>query len=156
MKKGILILVLALMAGIAAFWFTRSHQQAAGGDALLDGIPELAWLRGELDLTDEQFDKAIELHIAYRPLCVEMCRRIADTHAKVEALARESREMSPELEQATLEHARVHAECQRKMLTHLYETAALMNERQAARYLEIVLPSALNPPASPAAASHHH
>jgi len=101
MKKGLLILVLALAAGVLAFWITRSHQQAERQAVLLDSMPELAWLRVELKLSDEQFAKASELHVAYRPTCEVMCRNIAEAHARLETLARSGRAMSPELAAAT-------------------------------------------------------
>ena len=143
MKKGLLILLLALAAGGAAFWVTRAHQQAEHRHVLLDTMPELAWLRGELKLTDEQFAKASVLHTAYRPQCVAMCRSIAEARTRMESLARSGRGMTPELTAAIDEHVRVQAECQRKMLAHLYQTAALLDDRQAARYLDKVLPLAL-------------
>lgn len=156
MKKGLAILVLALVAGLAAFLVTRSHQQADEAEALLDSMPELVWLRGELGLTDEQFAKATDLHAAYRPQCVEMCRRISEAHARVESAARSARGMTPDLAQAIRDHARVHAECQEKMLEHLYQTAGLMDASQAARYLETVLPPALNPAGNPTGDPHRH
>jgi hypothetical protein len=145
MKRGLLFLVLALAAGLAAFCFTRMHQQAAAGNGvLLDSMPELAWLRTELKLTDAQFAKASELHVAYRPTCAKMCQNIADAHEKLETLARSARGMTPELEAAIRDHARVHAECQQKMLEHLYQTANLLDDKQAARYLETMVPHALD------------
>lgn len=156
MKKGLLILVAALMAGIAAFYLTRSHQTAEQNEVLLDSIPELTWLRGELKLTDEQFAKASELHLAYRPVCEEMCANIVTSHRKLEEVAENSRGMSPELEQATREHARVHAECQQKMLQHLYQTAALLDDKQAASYLETTIPHALGSVSADKGSHDHH
>lgn len=144
MKKGLLFLVLALAAGVAAFFVTRSHQQAVHKEVLLDSLPELAWLRVDLKLTDDQFAKASELHLAYRPTCVTMCRNIADAQTRLEALARDARRMTPELEAAIQESARVHAQCRANMLEHLYQTADLLDDKQAARYLETMIPHALD------------
>jgi hypothetical protein len=155
MKKGLVILFIALAAGFAAFWVTRTHQQADRKEVLLDSMPELAWLRGDLKLTDEQFAMARALHTAYRPQCAAMCRSIAEARAKMESLARSGRGMTPELTAAIDEHARVQTECQRKMLAHLYQTAALLDDRQAARYLDKVLPLALGSNTSGGAASCH-
>jgi len=157
MKKGLLILVLALAAGAAAFMAARSHRQSEHNEVLLDTLSELAWLRTELKLSEAQFRQASELHTAYRPVCVEMCHNIAKTHAKLETLARSGRGMTPELEDAIRNHARVHAECQQKMLEHLYQTAALLDENQAARYLETMIPHALNAsPTSGTPRGHKH
>jgi len=136
--------MLAMAAGGAAFWVTRSHQLAGHQQVLLDSMPELAWLKGELKLSDEQFAKAIALHTGYRPQCVAMCGHIAAARANMESLARKSHSMTPELAAAISDHARVQALCRQKMLEHLYQTAALMDEKQAARYLAKVLPLALN------------
>lgn len=130
MKKGLLFLVLALAAGFAAFCLTRSHQQSVHNGLLMDSMPELAWLRTELKLTDDQFAKASALHAVYRPVCATMCRNIAEAHEKLETLARSGRGMTPELDAAIRDHARVHAECQRKMLEHLYETANLFDDNK--------------------------
>ncbi len=153
MKNGLLILLLALAAGTAAFWVTRSHQHPHDRQTvLLDSMPELAWLRTELNLTDAQFARACALHTAYRPQCVRMCRRIADARAP---LAHHARSITPELATAIRELARVRAECQEQMLDHLYQTAALLDGPQAALYLARVLPHALEPPADAAPSCQH-
>ena len=154
MKKGLLFLVLALVAGIAAFCIARSHRQAVHSGVLLDTMPELAWLRTELKLSDDQFAKASDLHVAYRPVCATMCRHIAEAHEKLETLARGGRGMTPELDAAIRDHARVHAECQRKMLEHLYQTAGMFDDKQAARYLETMIPHALDSAATGTESCH--
>lgn len=156
MKKGLLMLVLAIAAGAAAFYLTRSHQQSEHKAVLLDSMPELVWLRDELKLSDDQFAKASELHVAYRPKCEEMCRSISEAHAKLESVARKSRGISPELTEAIRNHARVHAECQQKMLEHLYQTAGVLDDKQAARYLETMVPHALNSKTRASEKPHHH
>lgn len=155
MKRGLLFLMAALVAGITAFCIARSHRQPANSGVLLDTMPELAWLRTELKLSDEQFAKAGELHVAYRPVCAEMCRHISDAHDHLESISRGARGMTPELDAAIKEHARVHAECQRKMLEHLYQTAALFDEKQADRYLETMIPHALDSTAKSGGESCH-
>jgi hypothetical protein len=73
-----------------------------------------------------------------------MCRRIAEAHSRLESLSRTARGMTPELEAAIRDHARVHAECQQRMLEHLYQTAKLFDDQQAARYLETMVHHALD------------
>ncbi len=145
MKKGVLILLLALLAGLAAFCAMRWHQSAGHHSGIvLDAMPELEWLRSELKLSDEQFSKVRALHIAYRPKCTEMCRRIAEAHDEIETIAKSIGEVSPEFRVALKKHADIHVECQEQMLKHLYETASTLNREQAARYLEEMLPFALD------------
>ena len=145
MKRGLLILFLALAAGLAAFFGMRSHKMGAHHDVLLDSMPELAWIKTDLKLSEEQFAKVRELHAAYRPHCEEMCHRIASTRERVQAAAAHSREMTPELEKAIREHAETRAQCQAEMLRHIYRTAATLDKDQASRYLETMLPFALDP-----------
>lgn len=144
MKKGLLILATALLAGLIAFCLMRSHTIARSGGNLLDSMPELAWVRTDLKLTDAQFAKVTELHVAYRPKCMEMCRRISEAHEKMEGLTAKQRKETPELDAAIREHALIHAECQQAMLKHLYETAAVLDEKQGSRYLETMMPYALD------------
>lgn len=144
MKRGLMLLAAALVAGVVAFFATRSHKMAESRTVLLDAMPELAWVRTELELTDDQFAKVSALHAAYRPKCAEMCRRIAEAQEKLEIAARDNRRMSPGLEAAIREHATTHAECRQAMLKHMYETAALLDEEQSARYLAEMLPFALD------------
>ncbi|HSP42910.1 MAG TPA: periplasmic heavy metal sensor [Luteolibacter sp.] len=143
MKKPLVILIVALIAGLIAFGIARKHCSPPSGHTLLDELPELAWLRTELALSDAQFSKVAELHAAYRPVCVEMCGRIEKSHARLEAVALKNRTTGAELQQAIADYERVRGECKLKMLEHLYQTAALMSEEQAGRYLKAVLPAAL-------------
>lgn len=147
MKKGLVILLIALVAGLTAFCTMRWHkasQSSHGEGIVLDAMPELNWLRKELQLTEEQFDKVRELHAAYRPKCTEMCRRIFEAHKKIESLASAHRVITPEYKVALNEHAAIHVECQEAMLNHLYQTAATLNPEQSKRYLEAMLPFALD------------
>ena len=144
MKRGIVILRIAIIAGGLAFWLTRSEKLADRQDVMLDSMPELTWVKSELKLSDSQFAKVSDLHAAYRPKCMEMCRRIAEAHVKVEELIRENPAVTPELEKAIQEHAAIHAECQQAMLHHIFQTSGVMDREQSARYLKEVVPFALN------------
>lgn len=145
MKKGLLILAIALMAGILAFFLIRGQQSSSGHHSvLLDSMPELAWMRTDLKLTDEQFSKAEQLHREYSPVCAEMCRRISESEAAVAKLANAQGSMSDELIKAIENHGYVIASCKRGMLEHIYKTASVMDEQQARRYLEVALPLALD------------
>lgn len=154
MKRALILLAVALVAGVTAFCFTRSHKMAERHGPLLDAMPELAWIRTDLKLTDEQFAKVSELHAAYRPKCEELCNRISQAHEKVAAAARSSGSMTSGLEAAIQEHAETHAQCQQAMLRHMYETAALLDKEQSVRYLETMLPIALD--FAPAESGHTH
>ena len=132
MKKrvawGGAILIFALACGAAAFVATRSHKIERSHLVLLDDMPELGWLRSELDLSDAQFAKVRELHVGYRPKCAEMCHRIHEAHERLDAASRGRRDVSPELKAAIEDHARIHAECQ-----HAAVCARLQPQRAGGR-----------------------
>jgi DNA-binding SARP family transcriptional activator len=159
MKNLLVVVVVSLVAGVASFSLMRSHKlasNATNGGPLVDTLPELAWVRTELKLTDSQFAKVSELHVAYRPKCLELCQNIAAAHEKLARLTTSDRKVTPELEAAIREHAEVHANCQQAMLRHLYETAATLDEKQANRYLELMIPYALDAPPSDQESNHCH
>ena len=147
MKKGLLVFMVALVAGMVAFcavrWQKTGHHHSGNGIAL-GSLPELVWLKEDLELSEEQFSKVRELHMAYSPGCAEMCRRIAEAHKKIEAFATSTREITPEYKAALRQHADIHVECQEAMLKHLYQTAAALNPQQAERYLKTMLPFAMD------------
>lgn len=140
MRKALLIGLLALTAGVLSFQVTRGCRPVHSKDVLLDEMPELAWLRRDLKLTDTQFDRVAGLHERYRPECVEMCGRIESARGRVDELLRRSTSVTPELESAMRELERVRADCRLAMLRHVYETAAVLDDPQAARYLDALLP----------------
>ena len=144
MKKGLLILVLAIAASILAFFLTHSKSVTNTDPVFLDSMPELVWLRTDLKLSDEQFSKVEQLHRDYRPVCAEMCHRIEQSRASLAKLAGAQDGMSEDLAKAIQMHGHVIAECKRSMLEHIYQTASLMDEQQARRYLEVTIPLALD------------
>lgn len=145
MKRVLIVIAVALVAGVCAFTWMRSQRiPHHDSSILLESMPELAWLRTELKLTDFQFTQVSKLHAAYLPECAEMCKRIADAHERLDQAARGKSEVTPELKSVIEDHARIHAECQERMLGHLYETARVLDAKQAERYLEVMLPYALD------------
>lgn len=149
MKRGLLIITAALLAGLAGFMLTSRQSRVpvaehpAGGHAS-SMLPELAWLRHEFKLTEEQFSKISELHLAYRPTCESLCEKIIVSRKKVTELVAAGTDVSPGLKDAFREHALLLAECQSAMLGHLYETAAVLPPDQAKRYLEVMMPHVID------------
>jgi hypothetical protein len=136
MKRSILILMLGLLAGLAAFaglysWKTVPHQKAVQESA----APELAWLRTEFNLSDEDFVRISELHLGYLPECEEMCRRIEAVHAKLRPLVLDSTAVTPQIEGLLAEAADLRRHCQSVMLQHFYAVSRAMPEAEGRRYL---------------------
>lgn len=134
MKKSGIILLAGLAAGVLAyaclFFSTAGRRNGAAGTA-----PELAWLKAEFRLSDEQFARVALLHALYRPTCAEMCRRIDEKNAALQTLLAARNSVTPEIQAALAEAARVRAECQSAMLNHVYEVSRMMPPEQARRYL---------------------
>lgn len=144
MKRSLVVLAIAVIAGVAAFWLIRNQIADKPQSVLLDSMPELAWVKSELKLSDEQFAKVSALHADYRPKCMEMCGKIAAAHEKVEEMIRENPEVTPELVRVIHEHAAIHADCQQAMLVHIFQTADVLDRDQKALYMKKVLPYALD------------
>ncbi len=144
MKRSVLVFAIAIIAGVAAFCLIRTQIAVRHQNVLLDSMPELAWVKSELKLNDEQFAKVSALHAAYRPKCMEMCGKIAAAHEKVEDMIYKNPGVTPELERAIHEHAAIHADCQQAMLDHIFQTAGVLNREQAALYMKEMLPYALD------------
>lgn len=155
MKRGLLILALALILGACMFLCARMMTRTQAPLRLAPGfqgesgnlLPELEWLRARLRLGDAQFEKVRALHLEYRPRCDDLCRRIRDAdRSLLEISKREPR--PPELTAALRSRADLKLECHHAMLDHVHRTAACLDPDQARQYLEIVLPHVLGiPPA---------
>lgn len=152
MKRRHWFLLTLLVAGLAGFAVMRWQSPAMTGMSPQgrSRLPELEWLRREFHLTEEQFLKTSELHLAYRPTCELLCSRVMASQEKVKRLAEAGRQVTPALEAALQEHAALHLECQTAMITHLYETAACLAPDQAKDYLAALLPHVIELSMEPA------
>jgi Spy/CpxP family protein refolding chaperone len=156
--RALLIVLLGLAAGAAAFYGIKEQRHAHVVSHSHDAhsrLPELAWLRKKLNLTDPQFAAVAAAHEAYRPTCEALCMRVMKSHEKIKQLATASQPVSPELEEALKEHALLHVECQKAMLNHLHKTASLMTPEQAQTYLDALLPEIIELPLEPGGEAHH-
>lgn len=161
MKRGLLIFAVALVAGLAAFFITRSRcgcemAEVRKTDSTQSRLPALEWLRSEFQLSDEQFTQVSALHLAYQPTCDDLCQKIMTSQQKVTALTGAGTTVTPELKATLLEHATLRAECQTALLDHLYQTAACMSADNAHHYLREMLPEALDMPMTPEATRGSH
>jgi hypothetical protein len=145
MKRGQIILVVALAIGVCMFFCTRywlpenrmTNVMLQERQSLL---PELEWLRQKLQLDEEQFEQVKALHLAYRPTCQAFCMRAAESET---ALLQVMRDPTIDATPALKSRTELHVECQQAMLAHVRQTAACMNPGQAKQYLDTVLPHVL-------------
>lgn len=148
MKRGPLVLALALAMGVCMFFCGWWIQRGAGSTKKFASesgnlLPELVWIRTSLNLTDSQFERVQALHLAYRPKCDELCRRIREADKKLLEVVKNAGESEADLTTALRARAEMRLACHQAMLAHVKGTAACMNSEQARQYLDTVLPFVL-------------
>jgi hypothetical protein len=161
MKRGLWVLIVSLLVGLTAFIVSRQQCRCAWNEKISrheskSQLPGLEWLRHEFDLSDEQFAKVSELHLAYRPVCEDLCMKIMASHKKVKMLVNGEPQLSPDLVAALKEHAELHVKSQTAMITHLYRTASCMTPEQGRRYLDAILPQVIEMAMEPEGMSSGH
>ena len=136
MKKGIFVLVTAIVLGLvaaaAACWFSQRSS------------PE-DWFRKKFDLTEQQAQQAAALHQEYQVSCTEMCARIAQADARLAKAIQTGNGMTPEIRAAIAETDTVRTECRANMLEYFYKIAATVPPAKKQSYLDMVLPTVLEP-----------
>ena len=139
------ILFATIAVGFGAFWFCTFFGTAdlravsSGRDA------GLVWLRREFHLTDAQFQRIQALQTAYAGKCDLMCQQIMNANAALDAAISRNRRVTPEIQQAMGEVARVQQECRQSMLAHIYEVSEQMNPNSAEQYLQIMKQRIIQP-----------
>lgn len=155
MKRSVQFLFLILFAlalGAAAYAVSRYSVTTSA----LAGQPELEWLRTEYHLTDAQYARVVALHKSYRPVCDQLCARIAAKNAEIDQLIHSSPDgVTPALAQAFREEGELRSACRLSMLTHVYAVSREMSPEQGRRYLEMMA-SQITCPAPMNADTGHH
>ena len=145
MKKGIIILILGLLAGVAAYGCVYFVCMSPARSLQQSDKPELAWLKEEFNLSDADFKRVSELHAAYLPQCREMCREIDAHNLKLQKIVSGATNMTPEINAAVSESARLRSECQTMMLRHFFQVSQTMPPEHGRRYLAWVKEKAFLP-----------
>lgn len=134
-KKGVVILLAGLAVAAAAYGCIYLVCTSPVRALERSSQPELAWLKQEFNLSDAEFERISDLHAAYLPQCAEMCGRIAAQNQRLMALLAATNQLTPEIEAAIAESARLRGLCQRNMLQHFYEVSRTMPPEEGRRYL---------------------
>ena len=145
MKRGLLILVFGLVAAAAAYGCVYIACTSSARNLQRSDQPELAWLKNEFNLSDGEFRRVSELHQAYLPQCQEMCRQIKAQNEQVEKILGGATNVTPQVDAALAESARLRSECQGMMLRHFFQVSQTMPPEQGARYLIWVKEKAILP-----------
>ena len=138
MKRSLLILSLALVAGGVVFAASYVLAQRICATHAASSADDLDWLRREFRLSDAELQRVRELHEGYMPKCAEMCKQIAAKKREVEAALNATTNLSVErdpLGRKLGELALLRAQCQLEMLQHFVEVSRAMPEGQGRRYL---------------------
>lgn len=145
MKRGVLILVLGLLTAVTAFACVYFACIAPARSLQQSEQPELAWLKEEFNLGDDEWKRVSELHAAYLPQCQAMCRQIDAQGTQLQKLLAVATNVTPEIDTALAETARLRTECQRMMLRHFFQVSQTMPPEQGSRYLAWVKEKAFQP-----------
>jgi hypothetical protein len=135
MKRPLLILVIALLAGSALFassYFMSRRVSEACGTSSTDN---LEWLRREFHLSDAEMARMRELHDGYMPKCGEMCAQIAAKKQELDAALAGATNITAVAKQKLTELAILRSQCQAQMLQHFIEVSQAMPPEQGRRYL---------------------
>ncbi|MDX2227461.1 MAG: periplasmic heavy metal sensor, partial [Verrucomicrobiae bacterium] len=135
MKKPLLFLLAAALTCLLAFglgyvYFSKMHGRSLAID---DSVKAVDWLRREFSLPPAELEKVQALHREYEPRCMEYCSRVETSNARLKLLLENSRGMTPALQSALDENARLKAECRTAMTEHIYRVAAVMSPDAATR-----------------------
>jgi len=135
MKRSPLILVLALVAGLAVFAASYRISQRVCAQRASNSADDLDWLRQEFRLSDAEMARVRSLHEGYLPKCAGMCRQIAAKKVELEAALSGATNVTAAAEKKLAELAALRAECQTQMLRHFVEVSQAMPPEQGKRYL---------------------
>jgi hypothetical protein len=139
------ILLVAVAAGLGAFWLCTFFGTSDLRSVSSERDADLMWLRREFSLTDAQFQRIQALHIAYASKCDLMCQRIMNANTALDAAISRNKQVTPEVQQAMGEVARVQQDCRESTLAHIYEVSAQMSPSSAARYLQMMQQKVFQP-----------
>ena len=135
MKNPGIILLIGLVAALAAFAGVYFVGTSESRELLHQPKPELAWLKHEFNLGDEEFKRVCDLHDAYLPKCAERCKSIAEETTRLEQLMAQGSSITPEMEEIIARRAKMRADCESEMLKHFIEVSRTMPAEQGKRYL---------------------
>lgn len=131
MKRFLTLLAVALASAAVTYFLVGLRQPAT---LALPANDNLAWIRTEFGLNDEQFSAVRELHRAYAGVCAQHCSAIATARSELATVSTADR---PAVEQKVRE---LEATCNEATRAHLHRVAAVMPPDQGERFLHMIEP----------------
>ena len=153
MKRAWFIIIVGLIVAFAGYGYVYLACTGAQRSIEKKDGASLAWLQTEYHLTDVQLARVRELHDAYQPECMAMCRQIDAKNAELQKLLAATNVITPDIKQALAESAQLRVECEQAMLAHFYEVAQVMPPEQGRRYLAWVQSATMMPGQMPQSAT---
>jgi hypothetical protein len=135
MKRPLLILIVALLAGSGLFASSYFMSRRVCESCVGSSADKLDWLRQEFHLNEADMQHVRELHNGYMPKCAEMCAKIAAKKEELDAALEGSTNISAEAKQKLTELAILRSQCQAQMLNHFIEVSQAMPPAQGRRYV---------------------
>jgi hypothetical protein len=135
MKRPLLILILALLAGGALYAGSYFMSRRVCESCASGATDKLDWLRQEFHLSDADMARVRELHNGYMPKCAEMCAKIAAKKQELDEALAGATNINPVATQKLTELALLRSQCQAQMLGHFIEVGHAMPPEQGRRYL---------------------
>ena len=135
MRRSLLILFLAVLAGVTLTGGSYLISKRVCCDQMTKNSDDLEWLRQKFRLGDAEMQRVRQLHEGYLPKCQEMCLKIAAKKTELQLALDQSKGVTPEAEQKLSELAALRSQCQLQMLRHFYEVSQAMPPVEGARYL---------------------
>lgn len=143
MKRAWTILLVGLIAGVATHLAYFQWQRPAGSGG---STTDLAWMRVELNLSDEQFQRIVALHQAsstqLRSLAVQIMAMQREMDAFEETRRKYDRVDFVEFARFVDDYRRVSEQAEASTRGLVLATADVMTPQQRAHYLELVQPLA--------------
>ena len=135
MKRPLLILVIALLAGSALFASSYLMSRRVCESCGARSTDNLDWLREEFHLNDADMAMMRQLHDGYMPKCASMCGQIAAKKLELEAALAGATNITSDAKQKLTELAVLRSQCQAQMLEHFVEVSRAMPPEEGRRYL---------------------
>lgn len=136
MRRPLLILLALFLVGISVFVASYGIASRWSVGRVARTADDLAWLRMEFGLGEEEMARVRVLHEGYLPRCREFCARIAARKDELRAVLASGTEAHESIGRRLAEIGSIRAQCQTAMLLHFEEVSRAMPPEQGRRYLD--------------------
>jgi hypothetical protein len=139
MRRLFVVLGMAIAAGGLAFAWVRGNLAADAEDLMARDGSDIAWLRTEFELSDEQFAAIEQLHADYSPQCARHCAAIIAATDELRAFG-EGGAPPRQLAAARDRLADLEEVCNNATREHLKSVSSVMPPEESRRFLRMTEP----------------